>query len=108
MTAYTATVTSKMKRAAKIDAITGFGMFVGRVNLTNYNTTLAELSEITGKFRDVLVVIAGTAEGGDWLEWIDASGSFKAHVSDSVTGITEEVTTDVDVGEFDFIAIGII
>jgi hypothetical protein len=108
MAAYAASVASAMKRAVKVDQVTGIGMFTGRVNLTNYNSTLGAITAITGKFKSVVSVIGGTAEGGDWVEWVHASGSFKAYVSNATTGVTEEVANDVDVGEFDFIAYGLI
>ena len=106
MAAYAASVTSLMRRAVKVDAVNGIGVYAGRVDLTNYNTTLAEITDITRKFRDIIAVIGGTAEGGNWVEWVPASKSFKAYVSNATSGVTEEVATDVDVGEFDFIAIG--
>lgn len=108
MADYAATVTSKMRRAVKVDQVTGIGMFTGRCDLTNYNTTLAEITAISKKFKDVLTVIAGTAEGGNWIEWDHTSNSFKAYVSNNTTGVTEEVATDVDVGEFDFVAYGLV
>ena len=110
MAAYAATVTSLMKRAVKVDQITGIGMFAGKCDITNYNTTLVAIVAIRDKFRSggVISVIGGTTEGGEWVEWLDASNSFKAYISNATTGITEEVTTDVDVGEFDFVAYGLV
>lgn len=108
MAAYAASVTSSMKRAVKIDQVTGIGIYTGRCDLTNYNTTLAEITAITGKFKSMISVVAGIAEGGDWIEWSPTDKSFKAYVSNATSGITEEVATDVDVGEFDFIAIGFV
>ena len=108
MAAYAASVSSLMKRAVKIDAVMGIGIYAGRVNLTNYNSTLAEITGITGKFKSMIAVVPGVAEGGDWLEWVHASGAFKAYVSNATTGVTEEVAADVDVGEFDFVAIGLV
>ncbi len=104
MAAYAAAVTSTMKRAVKIDQVIGIGIFTGRVNLTNYNSTLVAITDITLKFKKVIAVIGGTAEGADLVEWVDASGAFKAYVAS--TG--SEVADDVDVGEFDFIALGLV
>lgn len=108
MAAYAATVTSLMKRAVKVDQVTGIGMFAGKCDITNYNSTLVAITAINGKFKSIISVIGGTTEGGEWVEWIDASNSFKTYVSDAVTGITGEVATDVDVGEFDFVAYGLV
>lgn len=110
MAAYAAAVTSSMKRAVKIDQVTGIGVFAGKCDITNYNTTLAAITAISGKFKTsgIISVVGGTTQGGEWVEWIDASNSFKVYISNATTGVTEEVATDVDVGEFDFVAIGFI
>ena len=108
MASYAATVTSTMKRAVKIDQVVGIGIFTGRVDLTNYNTTLAAITDISKKFRSVIAVVGGITEGGNWVEWVAASNAFKAYVSNATTGITEEVATDVDVGAFDFVAFGLV
>lgn len=108
MAAYAVTVTSKMRRAVKVDQVQGIGMFAGRVDLTNYNAVLVAIADISGKFKSIIAVIGGTTEGGEWVEWVAASNSFKAYISNATTGVTEEVTDDVDVGEFDFVAFGII
>ena len=108
MAAYAATVTSKMRKALKVDQVQGVAMYAGRVNLTNYNSTLVEITGITGKFKTLISVVGGTAEGGDWVEWVHASGAFKAYVSNATSGVTEEVADDVDVGEFDFVAYGLV
>lgn len=110
MAAYAATVTSLMKRAVKVDAVTGIGMFAGKCDITNYNAVGAAITAIRDKFQTsgVISVIGGTAEGGDWVEWEDGTNSFKAYVSNATTGVTEEVADDVDVGEFDFVAYGLV
>lgn len=110
MAAYAATVTSLMKRAVKVDNVTGIGMFAGKCDITNYNPTLAVIVGIRDKFRSggVISVVGGITEGGKWVEWIDVSNSFKAYISNVTTGVTEEVAIDVDVGEFDFVAYGLI
>lgn len=108
MAAYAATVTSLMNKAVKIDSVVGIGIFAGKCDITNYNTTLAEITAISKKFKSIIAVVGGTTQGGEWVEWLDANNSFKAYISNAVTGITEEVAVDVDVGEFDFIAIGLI
>ena len=106
MAAYAATVTSLMKRAVKVDQITGIGMFAGRCDITNYNSTLAAITAIRDKFKSgtVISVVGGTAEGADLVEWVDASNAFKAYVASTGT----EVADDVDVGEFDFVAYGLV
>jgi hypothetical protein len=78
------------------------------VNLTNYNSTLVEITGITGKFKSVIAVIPATAEGSDRVEWVHASGAFKSYTDDGTSGVPAETADDVDVGEFDFIAVGTI
>ena len=106
MAAYAATVTSLMKRAVKVDNVTGIGVFAGKCDITNYNAVGVAITAIRDKFRTagVISVIGGTAQGGDWVEWEDGTNSFKAYVS--TTGV--EVADNIDVGEFDFIAYGMV
>ncbi len=106
MAAYAATVTSLMKRAVKIDMVQGIGMFAGKCDITNYNAVGVEIADIAKKFKSsgIISVIGGTAEGADIVEWEDGTNSFKAYVASTST----EVADDVDVGEFEFIAIGFV
>ncbi len=109
MAAYAATVTSAMRHAVKIDMVAGVNMYAGKIDLTNYNTTLAAITGISGKFRSVIAVIASTTDEGYILEWIAASNSFKAYRFDynnAADGPAIEAPTDTDIGAADFIAIG--
>ena len=118
MAAYASTVTAVMKRAVKIDQVLGIGMFVGECNITNYNTTLAEITDISKKFKSVLAVVAAVSDSGFLFEWIDATKSFKAVTPTNVSDQTPtadiaaagaaEAATDVDVGSAHFIAYGLI
>jgi len=112
MAVYAATVTSLMKRAVKVDQVTGYGMFTGRCDLTNYNATLAAITAITGKFKDVISVVPqGVSDNGFLVEWIDASGAFKAYTFDYdavADGAAIEAATDTDIGAFDFVAYGLV
>ena len=112
MAAYAATVTSPLRKPMKIgnDTI----VYYGTVDITNYNTTLAEITGITGKFRDgaPIVVLSGMTDNNYGVTWISASKSIKAfednenatYLADQAFG---EVATDVDVGAVGFIAIGL-
>ncbi len=80
MVAYAATVTSTMRHASKIDAVTGFGMYVGKCDVTNYNQTLAEITGITGKFRTLMQVIATTiSDNGYLMRWDAVGNAFKVY-----------------------------
>lgn len=118
MAAYASTVTAVMKRAVKIDSVLGIGMFVGECNITNYNTTLAEITDISKKFKSVLAVVAAVSDNGHLFEWIDATKSFKVvtptnasdqtPTADIAAAGAAEAATDVDVGSAHFIAYGLI
>lgn len=110
MADYAASVSSLMKSGLKINDVVGLVMFGGRVNITNYNTTLAEIVGITGKFKSVVSVVAGVTDAGFILQWIQASGSFKAYYFDydaGADGAAIQAVTNADLGEADFIALGI-
>lgn len=80
MSAYAATVTALMKRAVKVDQVTGIGMYVGKCDVTNYNTTLAEITAITGKFRNLMQVICTTiSDNGYMIRWDAVANAFKAY-----------------------------
>ena len=77
MAAYAAAVTSEMRKAQKIS--NSLYAYHGQVNLTNYNSTLAEITGITGKFRkDPTVVMSGISESGYLCHWDPTSKSIKA------------------------------
>ena len=119
MAAYAATVTALMKRAVKVDQVTGIGMYVGKCDVTNYNTTVAEITAITGKFRNLLQVICTTvSDNGYLLRWDAVDKGFKAYyptifsdqtpTADIVAAAGTEVVNDVDVGVVEFVAYGLI
>lgn len=160
MSAYASSVTSTMIKAVKVDSVKGIGLFVGQCDITNYNSTLVEITAITGKFRTMLTVVAGVSDNGYLVQWDSSDEAFKAYYpvtahahdfkvessgtigsnmtlglssdSNSATleggsGITaprtlstsspvqaatasagSEVANDVDVGEVEFIAYGLI
>ena len=85
MAAYAATVTSTMKRAVKVDQITGFGMFMGRCDVTNYNQTLAEITDISKKFGTLMeVVVSAISDNGYLMRWCKVGKAFKAYYPTAV------------------------
>lgn len=117
MAAYAATITSLMTKAVKIDSVVGIGIFAGRCDLTNYNTTAAEITAITGKFKSLIAVKAdGLSDNGYLVFWHPTDKAFHAHyptnasdqtpTADIAAAAAAEVANDVDIGAFDFIAIG--
>ena len=80
MAAYAETVTALMKRAVKVDQVIGIGMFMGRCDVTNYNSTLVEITDITGKFGTLMEVICSSiSDNGYLMRWDKIGKAFKAH-----------------------------
>ena len=109
MAAYAVTVTFDQPMTERwgrtLAAITGV------VDITNYNSTLAEITEITNRFKILRIVIPdGKSDAGYAFDWVPASKAFKVwqcDLSASVDGPEVECGDDVDVGEVQFLAIGI-
>lgn len=79
MAAYAATVTVDTPRANRIGN-TPIGIISGSCNLTNYNSTLAALTAITGKFSGGLRVCAdGISSNGYVIKWDTSGSAFKAY-----------------------------
>lgn len=78
MSAYAATIVTPMYRPLKIgnDLI----LFRGTVDVTNYNTTVAEITGITGKFFDgePTVVLGGISDNGYLVSWDPTDKGIKA------------------------------
>ncbi len=109
MAAYASTVTFTVDKAKKVDSVTGIGLLVGSVNVTNYNSTNVAITDITGKFKTTLGVVAEVTDSGHILKWTGTS--FKAYYADYdavADGALIEVADDVDAGAANFIAVGLI
>ena len=113
MAAYAATVAISNAQPER----TGrrFGQIMGTVNVTNYNSTLVELTDITKNFIDsgavdIVVLSDGVSDSGFQFSWDSTSKSFKAWYSDlseATDGPLIEVVDDTDVGQVSFVAFGI-
>ena len=85
--AYTATVTTVMKEAERISR--SFGFIAGKCNVTSYNTTLAEITDITKYFVPssvsgftkgiVAVIPTGVSDNGHIFQWDYTTGAFKCY-----------------------------
>ena len=86
MAAYAATVTSPLRKPIKIG--NGVGIYFGQINLTNYNSTLAEITAITGKFNDKtpIVTLSGVSESGYICHWDPTSKAVKAFYPTAAAG----------------------
>lgn len=79
MAAYAAAVTLPDLVAKKV-ASTGLGILRGSVNVTNYNQTLAEITDITGRFRSApTVILENVSSNGYLVRWDTAAKSIKAY-----------------------------
>ena len=106
--AYTATVTTDQRHPERIGR--QLSILTGRVDVTEYNSTLVAITDISGHFRRLdAVLVDGPTDNGYQLAWVSASNAFKAWMSDlssSVDGPLVELTDAVDAGAVDFVAIG--
>ena len=106
MPAYASTTTSLTPVSKKL-AATGLAIFVGTINVTNYNTVLAEITAITGKFRSAPnVVITGQTSLGYGATWDRTAKSVKCWKTTTVGLANIELANDVNAGIVEFIAVG--
>lgn len=110
--AYTASVTLDLPKAERIGR--RLGMITGTVNITEYNTTLVEITDITKHFEDTTIGITVNADGatdeGYVLSWSATDKALKAWQGDystSTDGPLTEVSNGTDVGAAKFIAVGL-
>jgi hypothetical protein len=158
MADYACTVTFDLPNAKKV--FKGLGISCGKADITNYNQTGAEITDLTGEFKTLLRIICdGISDNGYIVRWnttdkcfhafyptiehdhnltiiggTAAAGTDTVNVKSLVLGKEEaanvtvlgadnatkggvvqnsaaagsEVADDVDVGEVNFIAIGLI
>ena len=78
MTAYAATTTIRSPKI--IRQLGGMGLVFGRINVTNYNQTLAEITAITSKFKSATleVLLGGNSSNGYIVAWDTTSKAVKA------------------------------
>lgn len=106
MAAYAATVALSIPHGVQVAP--NINMIMGSVDITNYNSTLAALTAISGAFRgNYAVVLSSISDNGYYVSWVAASNSIKAWQSLTADASTE-VADDVDIGEVSFVAFGVI
>ena len=136
MAAYACTVTMDLPAAKRVNK--GLAVVMGKADISNYNTTGAEITDITGAFKKLLRVISeGVSDNGYLVRWDTTDECFHAFYPVAViadAGVADanntvmksaaatlevagtgtafgqpgtEVADDVDVGEVNFIAIGL-
>lgn len=110
MAAYAATVSVDFPQPVQFGRSTR-SYISGTVTVTNYNTTLAEITGITKYFKRLDTVIAdGPTANGYILDWNSTSSAFYAWQGDystSVDGPLVQVASDTNLGAAKFVAFGI-
>lgn len=78
MAAYAAAVTLA-DNGAQVLAGTPLRILRGRVDVTNYNSTLAAITDITKYFKSTpQVILGGVSDNGYLVAWVPGSSSIKA------------------------------
>lgn len=110
MAAYAYSVTSDMRKVAKLGDVVGYAMYAGQVNITNYNaTTKPEITEISDKFKSVIAVTFACSDSGQVFRWDAVNNTIECFASGGTAGVPlAEEATDTDCGEASFIAMGLI
>ncbi|KKN51702.1 hypothetical protein LCGC14_0619890 [marine sediment metagenome] len=90
---YAATISTPLKKAERITR--SLGIYSGKYNLTNYNTTLIKQTSITKYFATggvagftqgiIAVVVDGISDNGHNLQWDYTTGAFKAYKPTQIT-----------------------
>jgi hypothetical protein len=116
MAAYASTVTNTSNGIERISR--NLGVLTGTIDITNYNATTTEETNITRYFKPsaqsglekgILFLSTTSSEKGIVLGFNKTTGKFKAYYADYdalADGALIEVATDVDCGTFDFVAVG--
>lgn len=109
MAAYAATVTLDFPKPGRLGNLP-MGVISGTCNVTNYNSTLVELTTITkaflpgGKLR---VTPNGVSSLGFVIKWDSTGKAFRAFSTGTAADAPlNEEASDSNIGTFDFIAVG--
>lgn len=77
MAAYAATVTLDTPKRVRVGG--NIGTISGSINLTNYNSTLAEITDITKHFKNTKSVVVTTSENGYIGLWNSTSNALEVY-----------------------------
>jgi len=108
MAAYAASMTLSQPKARPLTP--GIGYMFGTMDVTNYNSTLAEIVDGNGNglndfFRSAPKVFLSSCSDLGYTGIWDATGK-TVKCWDQLDAAPGELANDVDAGSFDFIAIG--
>jgi len=85
---------------------TGFSILCGTLDITNYNSTTVEITDITKHFRAKPTVIFDISDNGYWFGWNASTGHVKVWQNAS-SGACTECDDEEDAGKANFIAVGV-
>ncbi len=115
--AYVVTLTLSPENVAgvKVASNPGLRVLFGLVDVSTYNSTNVEISGITKHFSNTSphVVIDGISDNGFMGRWDPTNGTIVCYALDGTLSVTASSTSlteaqdGVDVGVFNFIAIGL-
>ncbi|KKL70764.1 hypothetical protein LCGC14_2101660 [marine sediment metagenome] len=112
MAAYAYAVTSLLIKPARFGDVTGLGMYGGVLDITNYNVaTKPAITEISGKFRNVVSVVFGTSDTGFVFRYDLATNTVFAYYADYdavADGALIQSAVDLDAGAAHFQAFGLV
>ena len=100
MAAYAHTVTLLTRYAIRLGPLK---ILIGKLNVTNYHATNVAVTGISGAFGGAFTVVFDTSDTGNLFEWTGTS----AKVWKGAAGANDEAANDSDVGEANFVAIGV-
>ena len=114
MAAYAATVTLDpfIKTSEAFGTRSRIGYLSGKVDVTNYNQTLAEITAITSRFQgDPNVIITAGSDNGFLCRWDAMGKAIKAYTFDYdavADGAAIQAANDTDIGVVEFLAVGVV
>ena len=112
MAAFAHTVTSLLIKPARFGDVTGLGLYGGVLDITNYNvSTKPAITEISGKFRNVVSVVFGASDTGFVFRYDLATNTVFAYYGDysnASDGVLIESVVDLDCGAAHFQAFGLV
>ena len=112
MAAYAHTITSKLKKPARLGDVVGLAIFGGIMDLTNYNvSTKPVITGISGKFKLIESVIFSVSDTGFVFRYDLATDTVFAYYADYdavADGALIQSAVDLDCGAAHFQAFGLV
>ena len=111
MAAYAHTTTLTRTHTQKISP-GRMGFLFGKTDVSNSSPTHIQITKITDQFSastQVDVIVSGVSDNGYLVRWDRTTMAFEIrHLGSTAATLFAEAAEDVDAGEFDWIAVGLI